>query len=265
MTVTFHPPLDATHPASVNTLLGGKSFVLAGIEPLTLLDFPGHLAAIGFTQGCNFRCTYCHNASLIPFHPSSSCNPAIKQPPPIVLETFLTWLTLRQHVLTGVVISGGEATLQPGLIHALAAIKAMGFSVKLDTNGSQPKVLQYVLEHNLVDYVALDIKLPPQRYHTFSGSTQTAQFVAESLQLLRQESIPYECRTTVAHPLHRPADVLAIAEWVSGVPRYVLQNFCSPPKETMLAGCEQLSPYPLQELEALQQTIAPLVGECLIR
>jgi pyruvate formate lyase activating enzyme len=186
------------------------------------------------------------------------------------LAQLLAWLAQRQKVLSGVVFSGGEATLQVGLPEALQAVKAMGFATKLDTNGLQPNVLTALLAEGLLDYVALDVKAPPKKYATVVGlpaeaSAGVAAKVEASMMALKASGIAFECRTTVASPLLSDEDVMAIGHWVAGVPRYVLQAFRPVTSPLALAGAETLLPPAEGQLQRLQAQLAPLVGGCLVR
>jgi pyruvate formate lyase activating enzyme len=235
---------------------------MGGLEPLTLIDFEGHVAAVWFSQGCPLRCPYCHNPQLLPLAAEGTC-------PPTPIEHWLAWLAPRRRMLTGVVVSGGEATLQPGLPALLRGIKALGLATKLDTNGLYPERLAALLEDALLDYVALDVKAPPERYGTLlADATQgpgIAAKIGQSLALLRQAGVAYECRTTVAAPLLTPADVLSIGQWVKGVPVYALQRFRAVAHPLALPGASALQAYSDEAMLALQQALAPLVGRCVVR
>lgn len=190
---------------------------IQGFQKLTLLDFPGKVACILFTEGCNFRCPFCHNAALV-----SHVDPSAR----LQEEEILGQLEKRKGILDGVCITGGEPLLQSGLEELLCKLKAMGFSVKLDTNGSFPERLKAIVEAGLVDYVAMDIKNSREKYaqtvglHSFSIDP-----IEESVAFLLAGKVPFEFRTTVTQELHTPEDIAAIADWIRGAPAYYIQNF----------------------------------------
>lgn len=191
--------------------------MLAGLQKMTLLDFPGKVACTVFFQGCNWRCPFCHNSELLS-GPAES---------PLATDDFLRFLKARKGLLDGVCISGGEPTLHPGLPALAAEIKAMGYAVKLDTNGSRPDVLKMLVEQGLVDYVAMDIKNSPAEYPATAG-VQDPHLVAveESIQYLVSGAVPYEFRTTVVRPLHTETSILEMGQW--------LEKLCAPQKPERL-------------------------------
>ena len=160
-------------------------FIIGGLQKTSLLDFPKKIAAIVFTQGCNFRCGYCHNAELLDF----SAEPKVKE------EDFFDFLTKRKGKLDGVVITGGEPTVQSGLKEFILKIKDLGFEVKLDTNGTNPKVLSELLQ--IIDYVAMDIKAPFTKYGMIAGVNVNIENIRESINLIISSNVDYEFRTTV--------------------------------------------------------------------
>lgn len=188
---------------------------IAGLQPTTLLDFPQHIAAIVFTPGCNMNCHYCHNAALL--------KPQANQGPHDT-ESILRWLMRRQGKLNGVVISGGEPTLQSGLDEFIRQVRDLGMAVKLDTNGTRPAVLKALLEEGLLDYVAMDMKAPEDRYQDICGVAVDVEAVQESMALLMENRVPYEFRTTFT-PLLSQDDVLRLASSLQGAQRWVLQQY----------------------------------------
>lgn len=188
-----------------------------GLLKLTLLDYPGHLACTIFSAGCDFLCPFCHNASLVT-HPAKDA--AFKE------EDILAFLAKRQGILEGVCITGGESSLQPDLIPFIKKIKALGFLVKLDTNGYHPDVLKALYQENLLDYVAMDIKNSLPLYEKTAGRPGLdLTRITESISLIRSSNIPYEFRTTVVKELHTKESFLQIGEWLHGASRYYLQAF----------------------------------------
>ena len=187
-----------------------------GLQKMTLLDYPGHVACTVFLNACNFRCPYCHNFELV----------TGDAPPVMETEELYAFLGKRRGLLDGVAITGGEPCLHPELPELICGIRALGFRVKLDTNGCYPAMLRRLLEEGLVDYVAMDIKNSPARYAATVG-LETADIapVRESVDLLRHSGIDYEFRTTVVDELHDEKDFAEIGAWISGAKRYYLQAF----------------------------------------
>ena len=194
---------------------------IAGLQKMTLLDFPGKVACTVFLGGCNFRCPFCHNSQLIGDADTLMDDGAL-----------LRFLESRKGLLDGVCITGGEPTLQKALPDLLAKIKAMGFLTKLDTNGYRPEVLKDLIDGGLVDYVAMDVKNDPAGYARTAGvaDLQIGR-IEESLRLLLSGAVDYELRTTLVEPLHNVDSILGIREWLAilgagkKVKKYFLQPF----------------------------------------
>ena len=190
---------------------------IMGLQKLTLLDFPGKIACTVFTGGCNFRCPFCHNASLVIPSKLGAAMPT---------EEFFDFLKKRQGILQGVCVSGGEPTLMFDLEEFLSRIKSMGFLVKLDTNGSRPEVLKALVEKGLVDYVAMDIKNSPDTYpKTVGVESFDVAPILESAEYLMSGAVEFEFRTTLVAGHHTEREMRLIGEWLGGAPRYYLQNF----------------------------------------
>lgn len=224
---------------------------IAGLQKMTLLDFPGKVACTVFLQGCNFRCPFCHNSDLLPGQGQ----------PGMAAEELLAFLQKRKGLLEGVCITGGEPTLQPQLMELMTAIKALGYAVKLDTNGSRPQVLRQLVEAGVVDYVAMDIKNSREEYTATAGIQESLlPQVEESIRYLLSGVVDYEFRTTVALPLHTGESIGAMGKWVWGLAngikakRWYLQCYVdretvlaeglsAPSKETIEDFCRFLSPY----------------------
>ncbi len=188
---------------------------ISGLQKLTLLDYPGKMACTVFTYGCNFRCPFCHNALLVTEENSDN----------ISEDEFFAFLKKRQGILDGVCISGGEPTLQKDLAEFIGKIKAMGYAVKLDTNGSQPQVLRKLISENLLDYVAMDIKNSPAKYSLTCSCEVNMADIKESVSLIIGSGIEHEFRTTTVRELHSAEDFAQIADWLEGNSRYFLQHF----------------------------------------
>ena len=180
--------------------------MIAGLQKMTLLDFPGKVACTVFLQGCNYRCPFCHNSELF-----------VGEPTPLMTdEEFLAFLDSRRGLLDGVCVSGGEPTLYPALDSLLTAIKDKGFAVKLDTNGSRPAVLKRLVEQHLVDYVAMDVKNGPDRYAQTVGLERfDLAAVEDSLRFLIGGTVDYELRTTLVEQLHNDASMADMGRWLS--------------------------------------------------
>lgn len=186
-----------------------------GLNKLTLLDFPGHIACTVFTGHCNMRCPFCHNAPLVLFPDTQ---------PEIAAEEFFAFLKKRQGTLEGVCVTGGEPTLAPDLSSFLGRIKAQGYLVKLDTNGTSPALLHQIVAEGLVDYIAMDIKSSLSRYAEAAGIKDfRTDAVEESADLILRAGIPYEFRTTVVRELHDAAVFSSIGDWLHGARAYYLQ------------------------------------------
>lgn len=188
-----------------------------GFQKLTLLDFPKNAACTVFTGGCNFKCPFCHNALLVTqIDEASSCES----------DEIIDFLKKRVGLLDGVCITGGEPLLQRDIENFIVKIKSMGFKVKLDTNGSFPEKLKDLIEKNLVDYVAIDIKNSKEKYaQTIGLSTFDLAPLQQSIDLLISGNIDYEFRTTVVKQFHTNEDIEKICNWIKGAKHYYLQSF----------------------------------------
>ncbi len=191
--------------------------MIKGLQKLTLLDYPSKIAATVFLGGCNLRCPFCHNASLVLPEKFGDT---------ISDEEFFAFLESRKGRLQGVCVSGGEPTLYPNIVEFLGKIKAMGFLVKLDTNGTRPEVLKSLIDKGLLDYVAMDIKNSPFRYSETVGiSDFDPSPIAESAAILMNGTTDFEFRTTVVKELHTEKDIENIGKWLEGDEKFFLQTF----------------------------------------
>ena len=231
--------------------------MIAGLQKMTLLDYPGKVACTLFLAGCNLRCPFCHNASLLTGAPEAMTE-----------AEFLSFLKKRQGLLDGVCVTGGEPTLYKELPQLLAAIKELGFAVKLDTNGTNPGMLKAVLQAGLVDYVAMDIKNSPAGYGKTAGvSDLPLAVLEESMGLLLRGDIDYEFRTTVVMPLHSGEDFTAIGQWLKKIApahpakKYFLQQFVQ--RDSVLCG--GLFAPEATQLQAFSDALAPYVHTVKIR
>lgn len=188
---------------------------IIGFQKLTLLDYPSKTACTVFTYGCNFRCDFCHNASLV----------TDSKPSDIAIESVLAFLDKRKGILDGVCLTGGEPLLQNGIDDFLSEVKKRDYLVKLDTNGSFPKKLISLCERNLVDYVAMDIKNCKSRYSETVGVPVDTDAIEESAKYLMSGKTEYEFRTTICKGLHDKNSLVEIGKWIRGAEKYFLQNF----------------------------------------
>ncbi|MBX4215961.1 anaerobic ribonucleoside-triphosphate reductase activating protein [Candidatus Parcubacteria bacterium] len=225
-----------------------------GFASLTLIDYPGKTAAMVYTVGCNLRCAYCHNPELV--------NETVED---VFLEEFiLSFLRARCSLLDGVVVTGGEPTMHGDeLLAFLRRVKAMGFLVKLDTNGTNPGFLKAAAKEGLLDYVAMDIKAPLAVYHRIAGRPVDVGAIAESIDFLRRGVIDYEFRTTVVKALLSPEDIEAIARAIAGAKRYYLQKFV--PTKILNPQFRRKVSYADDEFMGLQKAAAKHVAFCGIR
>ncbi len=229
---------------------GQRKMIIGGMQKMTLLDYPGRIACIIFTHGCNFRCPFCHNAPLV-----------TDQPSVMSVDEVMEYLKKRIGILDGVCVSGGEPTLQKDLLGFLEEIKALGYSVKLDTNGTSPGVIKEAVERGLCDYVAMDIKNSREKYQKTAASCVDMSLIEQSVDYLLGGAVDYEFRTTVTRQLHTEDDIRAIGEWIKGAKRYFLQTFvCS----GELVG-EGMSAYSNDEMNALAEAVREYVPNACVR
>lgn len=194
--------------------------LISGIQPFTILDYPDKVAAIIFTPGCNMRCRFCHNKEFVLPEEIARIRPSF-----IAEKVVWNFLRSRRGKLDGVVLSGGEPTAQPDLRRFVEKVRALGFLVKLDTNGSLPDVLAALVGDGLVDYVAMDVKTTPARYAALTGNGVRSEKVVESIRFLKQNRVPYEFRTTVIDGEHTPRVMREMATLLRGAHTVSLQTF----------------------------------------
>jgi len=227
---------------------------IGGIQPCTLIDYPGKLACVIFTQGCVLRCKYCHNPELVEPKLFTNCIPE---------ERVWAFLQKRVGQLEGVVISGGEPTLQRGLIPFIEEVKDLGYLVKLDTCGYFPEVVSYLLDHHLIDYIAMDMKAPLDTYQKVTQVNTNVQRIKKSIALILSATIPYEFRTTVIKELLSKNDLLQIAQEIRGAQQYYIQKFR--PNTILLPELNQSHNYSDTEFEDILHMIQPFVVHCAVR
>ena len=221
--------------------------VIAGLAKSTLVDFPDHIACVLFMPGCNYDCFYCHNRALID---GSHVR--------MDMDEVWHFLTKRREQLDGVVLTGGEPTLQKDLMPFIRKIKTLGYKVKLDTNGSRPVIVAQIASERLVDYVAVDYKAPVQRYREFCGENADAQAVLQTIHILQLSGMPFEVRTTVIPQLSM-VDLLMMANELPQLPRYVLNRYRVP--ESFLEkdrGRVLQSMYSQLQIEEMARSLHPI-------
>lgn len=202
--------------------------IIGGLEKLTLLDYPDHLAAIIFTQGCNFRCHFCYNPMLVlPQTGGDEKNKKEKGFSPLSTEDLFLFLKERYGRLEGVVITGGEPTLHPDLPAFIKQIKDIGYLVKLDTNGTNPEMLAELIREKLIDYVAMDLKAPLDKYEKTVSVKLDWDNIKKSVKIISESGLPYEFRTTVVPGLLVKEDFHKMGEMIKGLDKWYLQNFKS--------------------------------------
>ena len=231
---------------------------LGGLQKMTLLDYPGKIACTVFTVGCMFRCPFCYNPELV--------LPEKIKPDAISEKDFFSFLDTRHGLIDGVVICGGEPTMHSDLPDFAKKIKDMGFDVKLDSNGSNPEMLKRLMKEQLIDYVAMDIKGPKEKYCQIAGIPEDSEMVKkieQSVEILKNSNIAFEFRTTIVPGLLDKEDIINIAKWIQGVRKYVLQNFS--PRSAIDPAMEKVKPYPDNYILEIKQEVSPFFKECEIR
>lgn len=225
---------------------------IQGLQKMTLLDFPGRVACTVFLGGCDFRCPFCHNGELL----DGTAETLMTD------RELLAFLEKRKGLLDGVAFTGGEPTLRPDLPALMAEIRAMGFAVKLDTNGNHPDALRRILGEGLVDYVAMDVKNSPERYGETIGIPDfDVSNIEKSLTLLKMSGADYELRTTVVKEFHDEDSFRAIGPWIAGAKRYFLQCFTD--RDTVPR--QGLHAPEKDELERFADIVRPYVQEVSLR
>lgn len=225
---------------------------IAGFQKFTMVDYPGEIAATVFTRGCSFRCPFCHNPELV-------------QPEKFIdlvdEDEILSFLQKRKNQLGAVCITGGEPTLQPDLLDFIKKLKSMGYKVKLDSNGWDPKTLKKMIDSGQLDYIAMDIKGPLDKYEAIA-KLDAAENVQRSIKIIMNSGVDYEFRTTVVYPLHEVSDFTAMGKMIEGAKRYFIQNFVrSKHNDETIA----FAPFSKKDLAAAKKLVAPYVGSVGIR
>ncbi|MEA2092840.1 MAG: anaerobic ribonucleoside-triphosphate reductase activating protein [Patescibacteria group bacterium] len=229
---------------------------IGGLQKLTLIDYPGSVACTVFLSGCNFRCPWCYSAELV-------LPEKIENQVEIEQKEFFKFLERREKTLDGVVICGGEATTNPSLPEFARKIKEMGFKVKLDTNGSNPQMLNRLLKEKLLDYIAMDVKNSFEKYSETVGVDCDIEKIKKSIDLIKNSGIDYEFRTTLVPGIHTEEDIEKIGKAVKSAEKYFLQNFL--PEKTIYGGFVEKTPFTKEQLEKFKEKVSPFVKKCEIR
>lgn len=221
-----------------------------GLNKTTLLDYPGKVAATIFLGGCNFRCPFCQNSSLV-------LNPSAQ--PEIPVKEVLSFLKKRKGILDGVCITGGEPTLSPDLPELLQEIRTLGYPIKLDTNGTHPALLKTLTEQNLIQMTAVDIKACPDNYPALCGLVHPElDAVKETVEFLKNGTLDYEFRTTVIRELHSEKDFIEIGQWLTGAKAYYLQAYRDS-EEVLQPGFSSYTRKELEHFREILKRTIPLV------
>ncbi|NQT32595.1 MAG: anaerobic ribonucleoside-triphosphate reductase activating protein [Candidatus Omnitrophica bacterium] len=226
---------------------------IAGLQKVSLVDYPGCVSAVVFVQGCNLRCPYCQNPDLVVPESGFECSEK---------EVF-DYLTARRKLIEGVVITGGEPTIYEDLPDFIKHAKDIGIKVKLDTNGSNPEQLEYLLHENLLDYIAIDVKSSFNKYYLLSDAENVEWSVAESINLTMSSGVPYEFRTTCVPGIVDAEDFHSIGDTVKGAKKYYLQQFR--PQTTYDKEYQNIKPYTDRELQKFKLILEEYVEEVKIR
>lgn len=228
--------------------------LIKGFQRVSLIDYPGKLCSIVFVGSCNFRCPYCYNTELVESPEKLETIPE---------EEIINFMKKREGLLDGVCITGGEPTIYSDLPEFAKKIKDIGFLVKVDTNGSNPKILKELIEKKLVDYIAMDIKAPLEKYKEVAKKEVDLKKIQESINLIRNSGIEYEFRTTVLKKFFKRKDALAIGKWLKGSKNYCIQQFR--PGKTLDKKIENEKPYAPEKLLRFAEILKPFFDSVEVR
>lgn len=230
---------------------------IGGLQKSSMIDYPGKISCVIFLSGCNFDCPYCHNPALV----RGGASEASAMSPGMLFD----FLAVRRNFLEGVVISGGEPTLQRDLPALCGRVKAMGYPVKLDTNGSRPRVLEHLIQADLVDYIAMDLKTDPVLYRSFIKPDCRPDPIVDSIALIMDSGLDYEFRTTCVKPIVTARTIENILQLIAGAKLYALQRFRNGdvlhPEFFKNSQCE----YSAEEMLELKALAEQSVDKCIIR
>jgi pyruvate formate lyase activating enzyme len=231
------------------------NLLIKGLQKTSLIDYPPYTSSVIFLGGCNFRCGFCHNPELV-LQPDKGNT--------IKVEEVLEHLKNKRNWIEGVCITGGEPTIYPDLYKFMYELKKQGFLVKLDTNGTNPIILDYLIHNRLVDYIAMDIKAPLEKYEKITGVRADKEAVKQSVEIIKNSGIDYEFRTTAVPGLLGKEDFLRIAEWLKGSKRYCIQQFRNN-KGLIDKELEKAEPYDNKKIEEIAKSLNPYFDEVEVK
>ena len=226
---------------------------IGGFQKTSLLDYNGNISAIIWTVGCNFNCPFCYNIDIVKGNVELFSE-----------DEILDFLKKRKGLLEGLVITGGEPLMQKDIIDFIKKVKKLGYLIKVDTNGSFPDKLKKLLDENLVDYVAMDIKAPKKKYNEISGVKTNISNIDESIKLIKEKAPDYEFRTTIIPEMLKKEDIIEIGRWLKSSEKYYLQQFKND-ISVISPKLEKVTPYSKKELEDILQEIKPFFKKCEVR
>ena len=231
---------------------------IGGLQKLTLIDYPGKIACTVFLIGCNFRCPFCYSSELV-------LPEKIKNQPIISEKDLFVFLKERQELLDGLVICGGEPTINKDLLEFAEKVKKLGYLIKLDTNGSCPEMIKKIIDRKLIDYIAMDIKAPleKEKYEKAIGGKVNLNKIKKAVEIIKKSGIDYEFRTTVVPGIHSKKDIIQIAQELSPAKRFYLQSFRS--EKTIDPRFNKVKPYSQQDLFEIKKSVFLFFDVCEIR
>lgn len=228
---------------------------IRGLQKTSLIDYSPYTVSVIFTGGCNFKCPFCHNPELVLRY---------KELPEIKPTDILKLLSEKKQWIDGVCISGGEPCMQKDLPDFIKALKELNLLVKLDTNGSFPDILRYLIENKLLDYIAMDIKAPLEKYDKLAGVEVNKEKIKKSIEIIKNSGIDYEFRTTAVPGLIRKKEIFKIAKWLKNSKRFCIQQFQSN-VALVSKEFEKLEPYKQEELQQMADIAKPYFKEVIVR
>ncbi len=228
--------------------------IIKGLQKLSLIDYEPYTCCVIFTAGCNFRCIFCHNKDLV-LNPEKLAT--------ITNEEFFDFLEQKKRWLDAVCISGGEPTLHKDLPEHIAHMKALGYKVKLDSNGTNPGMIERLINDKLIDYVAMDIKETPEKYIDIIQVPTDLEKIKQSVNLLMQNYVPYEFRMTMVPTVVKHDDIEQIGQWLKGARKFYVQQFSN--KICLKKAIEQVGPFPLETLEEFKTILDKYITQVEIR
>ncbi|MCK4365209.1 MAG: anaerobic ribonucleoside-triphosphate reductase activating protein [Thermoplasmatales archaeon] len=226
---------------------------IGGFQKTSLLDYPKEISAIIWTVGCDFRCPFCYNKDLV-----------LDNVENIPKEEIFAFLKKRRGLLDGLVISGGEPLMQKDIVQFAEKVKKLGYLIKIDTNGMYPEKLKELIDKKLVDYIAMDVKAPKNKYDNLTGVKTNIKKIGESIEIIKNSNIDYEFKTTFAPGLLGKQDIIDIAKWLEGSKRYYLQQFKSD-APLISSKLQNVEPYSRDELIETLNDIKPYFENCEVR